>query len=346
MLSVEQRAQLLSRCGGEETEYPAELGIHQLVEAQASRTPEAIAVELAGKRWTYRELDRRANRLAHHLRSLGVEPEVPVAICLRRTLDLPVAILGVLKAGGVYVPLDPSLPSERLAHMLAETGAPVILSEAAVSARLPRAAAERALDLARLDLAALADTPPPPRGGGEGLAYVIFTSGSMGRPKGVQVPHRALINHAIAVAERYGLHPGDRVLQFASIGFDLALEELFPAWLRGGAVVLRQGESLPSFADLLRILREEDMTVLSLPTACWWSVPRRHLPTVGGPGARRQASGSASSTPTARPRRRSPPRSGRAPQLVCPAHGCRSASRSATSRPTCSTAISSPCSPA
>ncbi|HKI03783.1 MAG TPA: amino acid adenylation domain-containing protein [Thermoanaerobaculia bacterium] len=269
MLSVEQRAQLLSRCGGEETEYPAELGIHQLVEAQASRTPEAIAVELAGKRWTYRELDRRANRLAHHLRSLGVEPEVPVAICLRRTLDLPVAILGVLKAGGVYVPLDPSLPSERLAHMLAETGAPVILSEAAVSARLPRAAAERALDLARLDLAALADTPPPPRGGGEGLAYVIFTSGSMGRPKGVQVPHRALINHAIAVAERYGLHPGDRVLQFASIGFDLALEELFPAWLRGGAVVLRQGESLPSFADLLRILREEDMTVLSLPTAYW-----------------------------------------------------------------------------
>jgi len=226
--------------------------VHRRFAAQARRAPDAVAVVYGESALSYGELDRRANRLAHHLRSLGLGPESLVGLRLERSLDLPLALLATLKAGAAYLPLDPSYPAERLAAMVAE--APVALEIAALKAALPAGGSDR-----------------PPSGGTDGgaLAYVISTSGSTGRPKGIAIAHRGLENLATALAERYALAPGDRVLQFASISFDVAGEELYPAWLAGATVVLQPAEGLGSLAEAGRWLARQQITVLNLPASYW-----------------------------------------------------------------------------
>jgi amino acid adenylation domain-containing protein/FkbM family methyltransferase len=246
--------------------------IHSLFAAQAARTPDAVAVTWGDAQLTYGELDRRANHLARRLRALGVGPEVRVGLYVERSLDLAVGILGILDAGGAYVPLDPAYPAERLAFILADAVAPVLLTQQRLVAGLP-AYPGHTIYLDTLDERPPgAETPPDAPASAAtpaNLAYVIYTSGSTGAPKGVLVEHRAVVNHCHAFAQHCALQPGDRALQFASISFDVAAEELFPTWFAGATVVLRPDEVAPSLADFSHLVVREALTILNLPASYW-----------------------------------------------------------------------------
>jgi amino acid adenylation domain-containing protein/non-ribosomal peptide synthase protein (TIGR01720 family) len=248
------------------------LGMHDLVAAQAARTPEAPAVVCSGARLTYAELEARAGRLARALARLGVGPEALVGVALPRSLDLVVAVLGILKAGGAYLPLDLDSPPERLHQVLAESRPAAVVAHRALRPRLPPDLAAPVLAPLALDIDGDLPGTDGPAGGtlaAESLAYVLYTSGSTGAPKGVGVPHRALVHHGAAIAERYGLASSDRVLQFAALSFDVAAEELFPTWLAGACAVLRTEETPLVVPDLLAWLEREGVTVLNLPAPYW-----------------------------------------------------------------------------
>ena len=248
-------------------------GLHQLFEEQVRRTPEAVALVADDQRLTYRELDRRASRLAGHLRALGVGPEARVGLIAERSPELLIGVLGILKAGGAYVPLDPSYPPERLTFMLEDSGATLLVAH---SDRLDPGLLER---LSRGVCVVVpvgdshggeepAEAPPSERIDGESLAYVMYTSGSTGTPKGVGVPHRAVAAFSRAAAAEYGLTVEDRVLHLASISSDLSIDEIFPAWVSGAAVVL-PAEHPGAGDELLSVVARARVTVLSLPTAMW-----------------------------------------------------------------------------
>ncbi|HEX2188119.1 MAG TPA: amino acid adenylation domain-containing protein, partial [Longimicrobiaceae bacterium] len=193
VLPEAERRQVLEAWNRTEAEYPAERCVHELFEAQAARTPDAVALSYADGSLTYGELDRRANRLAHHLRGLGVGPDQRVALCLERGPEMMSTLLGILKAGAAYVPLDPAYPPQRLAYMLEDSGAPVLLTQRGLAERLPPGGVRVVRLDADADAAQVArESPEPPQVplGPDNLAYVIYTSGSTGRPKGVAMPHR------------------------------------------------------------------------------------------------------------------------------------------------------------
>jgi len=262
-----------------------EVWIPELFEQQVRRTPEGLAVVCEQKSLTYRELNERANQLAHRLRSHGVGPDVLVGLCLERSWEMTVAILAILKAGGAYVPLDPAYPPERLAYILKDACVSTLVTRHQLLKLFPDwegttpTTAERphttATDQKVVCMDALEEFESDAASGllplhrGENLVYVMYTSGSTGRPKGVLIPHRALSHHANAVAGIYKLAAGDRVLQFASLSFDVAAEEIFPAWIRGATVVLRSEEAAKSFDQFLRFVNKHRVTVLNLP-ASWW----------------------------------------------------------------------------
>ncbi len=241
-----------------------------LVEAQARRRPDNVAVTWGGMSLSYGELDTRANQVAHRLQESAVGPEVPVGLLVQRSLDLPVGALGILKAGGACVPLDPSYPSERLAFMVADTAAHVVVTQQALVGRVPPGPAELVgLDADSTDLARQPSRPPPPATSPDNLAYVFYTSGSTGGPKGVMLSHRGVVHNTLVAARRYRLEPEDRVLQFCSISFGVSVEELFATWAAGGMVVLRHEDTPvlgPTWADWLR---RQEISVLNLPTAYW-----------------------------------------------------------------------------
>jgi amino acid adenylation domain-containing protein len=235
-----------------------------------SRTPQALALEGSHRAVTYDELNRRANQLARYLRLQGIAPDMPVGLCVDRSLEMAVGLLGCLKAGAVYVPMDPSYPMERKAAILRDAQPSLILTQARqVGALPPHAPATFLLDeqweaAAALPVHNLSTGPHP-----DHLAYLLYTSGTTGQPKGIGISHRALANHGLAMCEAYGLSSQDRVLQFASVSFDVVAEECFPTWLAGGTVVLRSHEPVPAYRDFNGFLCERQMTVVNLPTPYW-----------------------------------------------------------------------------
>ena len=269
MLTAAEKLQL-AQWNQTETEFPRELCIHELVEAQAARTPNAIAVEYADQRLTYRELVERANQLAHFLRRRGVERESRVGICLRRSLELPVALLAVLKAGGACVPLDPAYPKERLEYMLEDSQTALVLTQPGLLAEVTDFNAEMVtLDadwnsFSRESTENVRSDVKP-----DNLAYLIYTSGSTGKPRGVLLTHLGLVNHNAAAVKLFGITPADRMAQFASISFDIAIEEIFPTWIAGAALVIREEDASLAVGDFLRWVSERKVTALDLPTAYW-----------------------------------------------------------------------------
>ncbi|HEU4558105.1 MAG TPA: amino acid adenylation domain-containing protein, partial [Longimicrobium sp.] len=237
-------------------ESPREAFVHERFEAQVKRTPGAAALVFEGETLSYAELNARANRLAHHLRSLGVGPEARVGICAERGVEMVVAVLGVLKAGGAYVPLDPGYPAERLAYMLADSAPAAVLAQAHLRDRVESAD----VPMLELDAAAPAWTSLPatdPRRGGltsDHLAYVIYTSGSTGRPKGVRVPHASLGATLAVAGEAFGLGGGDRVPSLASFAFDIWLFETLLPLLGGGTVRLVPRDRVPDVPRLVEDL--------------------------------------------------------------------------------------------
>jgi amino acid adenylation domain-containing protein len=270
LLTESEFQQLVNQCNDTITPYPQDTYIHQLFEAQAARTPDATAIAFEDSQITYADLNRRANQLAHYLQKLGVGPESLVGIYMERSVEMLISILGILKAGGAYVPLDPGYPQQRLAAMLANAGVSLLLIQERFAPELQ----ERPVRLIRLDadwkeIAQESAANPTSAASAENLAYVIFTSGSTGQPKGVLITHRALVNYTIGFIKRLELSADDRVLQFASISFDVAVEELFPTWLSGATVVMRAEQLPPSPSELLRLIEKERVTLIELPTAYW-----------------------------------------------------------------------------
>ncbi|HEV7508685.1 MAG TPA: amino acid adenylation domain-containing protein [Thermoanaerobaculia bacterium] len=273
LLDAAEREQLLKEWSGAAVPpAAAPPPVPRLFSAQAARTPEAIAVEHEGVRTTYRELEERSNRLARHLRSLGVGPETVVGLAADRSLELVMGLLAVLKAGGAYLPLDPAYPPERLTWMLEDSGAALLLTRRELALRWPEVRTVFLEDKER-DERDLRGLDPG------NAAYLLYTSGSTGRPKGVVVEHRSLAAYALDAAAAYGLAPGERALQLASVSFDTSAEEIYPALISGATLVLRPESMLDTVPRFLAELDRLGITVLNLPTAYW------HTLTAGLDGA-------------------------------------------------------------
>lgn len=241
-----------------------------LFEAQVEDTPGNVALAFADETVTYQELNQRANQLAHTLRDWGVQPETLVGIFLERSIEMVVALLAVFKAGCAYVPFDPATPQARLAYMLADAQIALLLTQRDLLARLPETAVPlHFLDTERSHIATAPITNLPATNTPNSLAYVIYTSGTTGKPKGVLVPQRGLLNHALAMREYYQLQPDDRVLQFASLSFDVAAEEIFPTLLAGAALVLRPESVITSLSQFQKFLQQAKITAVNLPTTFW-----------------------------------------------------------------------------
>ena len=244
--------------------------IHQLFEAQVERSPDAVAVVYEATELTYKELNTKANQLAHYLQSLGVKPEVLVGICVEHSLDMVIGLLGILKAGGAYVPLDPVYPSERLGYMMADAHLSILLTQKHLVSSLPPHQAQIiCLDTDSQLFATYNSTNPVSNLQSNNLAYVIYTSGSTGKPKGVLIQHQSLVNYIQVAIEEYQLCPEDRILQFASYSFDTAVEEIFSTLSCGATLVLRTDEMLSTIATFLQRCQDWQITVLDLPTAYW-----------------------------------------------------------------------------
>ncbi|HVG01732.1 MAG TPA: amino acid adenylation domain-containing protein, partial [Nitrospira sp.] len=250
--------------------------LHRQIEAQAQRTPDAIAVRQAGEELTYRELDERANRLAHYLRRRGVTSGVVVGLCLERSLNLVVGLLGILKSGGAYLPLDADYPTDRLEYMLRDSHVRVLVTQQDQLARLPTTNAHTiCLDAEWDQITRCSNSVLEGTDAAHNLAYVIYTSGSTGQPKGVMIEHGSIANYVLAITGLVGVTTEDRVLQFASLSFDTAAEEIFPCLATGATLVLRTPTMTDSVSGFLDRCREWHITVLDLPTAYWHEMVTR-----------------------------------------------------------------------
>ncbi|HYW19656.1 MAG TPA: amino acid adenylation domain-containing protein [Nodularia sp. (in: cyanobacteria)] len=245
LLTEHEQHQLLIEWNNTKTEYPQDKCIHQLFEEQVQQTPDAVAVAFKDQSLTYRELNSRANQLAHYLQKLGVEPEKLVGLCLERSIDMVVGLLGILKAGGAYVPIDPTYPQERLAFMLSDSQVSVLLTQKRLIERLPQHhGSVVCLDtdwekIAHEPQDDCVSTVEP-----ENLVYIIYTSGSTGRPKGTLIIHQGLVNYLSWCTKTYAVAEGSGAPVNSSIGFDATITSLFSPLLVGQKVLLlpEQGE--------------------------------------------------------------------------------------------------------
>jgi amino acid adenylation domain-containing protein len=303
MLTEAEKQQILFEWNDTGKDYPKGLCIHQLFEAQAERTPDAVAAVFEGQELTYRELNRRSNQLARYLRTLGVGPEVLVGICVERSLEMIIGLLGILKAGGAYVPLDPAYPKERNAFMLQDTQASVLLTQQRLVEELfedgrskpllseaegiengdPRSSIfDPQLKVVCLDtdweiIAQQSDNNLVNGVSADNLAYVIYTSGSTGQPKGTGVPHRA-VNRLVMNANYVNLEPTDVMAQVSNCSFDAATFEIWGALLHGAKLVLITTDVAISPKDFAEQIEQKKISVLFLTTALFNQMARE-LPT-------------------------------------------------------------------
>lgn len=271
VLPEHELQQVLVEWNDTAAEYPAQATLGELFSARAARTPHAIAVVSRSESLSYAELETRSNQLARALRSKGVGPDGVVALLLDRCCELATALLGVLKAGGGYLPLDPAYPEDRLAYMIDDSRAKMVLTRGHLAEGLKASG----VDLLRLDadwervVEGEDGSPLQPIATPADLAYLMYTAGSTGQPKGVMIPHRGVVNLCEAIRQCYGLTAADRVLQYASISFDICVEEIYPTWHAGGAVVFRDDSEGRSIHDFIDWAGREGITVFDLPTAFW-----------------------------------------------------------------------------
>ncbi|MCP4656088.1 MAG: amino acid adenylation domain-containing protein, partial [bacterium] len=279
LLGSAERHELLREWTATDRTYPREASLRELVEARVRERPEAVAAvfDRSGApqaSLSYAELNARANRLAHHLRRLGVGPETRVGLSVERSLELIVATLGIIKAGGAYVPLDPTYPDERLAFMVDDSGAAVVLSDGRMAERL-RGLGVESIDLDREwpAIAACPDTDPVAVAGGGNLAYVIYTSGSTGRAKGVTVPQRA-ISRLVLNTDYVALRADDRIAQASNASFDAATFEIWGALLNGATLVGIERFAMLSPRSFADELRTRAITTLFITTALFDQLAR------------------------------------------------------------------------
>lgn len=265
LLTTDEREQLRA-WNATKTTYPQDLCLHMLFEQQVEQSPDAVALVFEGRQCTYSELNMRANQLAHSLQSRGIGPDTPVGLCLERSCELVIGILGILKAGGAYVPLNPEYPKDRLAFILQDIQAPLLLTQQRLIERLP----VQDIPLLVLDnewstIAAQSVGNPEVPLYTDNLAYVIYTSGSTGIPKGIAMPHAPLVNVFTWQQRLAPFPPGARTLQFAALSFDVTAQEVFCTLCFGQTLVLLSEEQRLDPAKLLTLLRCEAIERLFIP---------------------------------------------------------------------------------
>jgi len=261
-LDEAEQQRLLVQLNQTSANYPRDICLHQLIEAQAARIPEAVALVSRGEQTSYAELNERANQLAHYLKSLGVGPEVLVGVMLDRSVEMVVALLGILKAGAAYVPLDPSYPRERVRFMLEDAGVTILLSELAMMDRLPEnGPTVLFVDAHKPAIQQQSRANPASNVSAGNLVYVIYTSGTTGRPKGVMLGHREVVNCVLWMQRAYALTPQDRMLCKTTLNFDPSVWEIFWPLLAGGQAVLSQPGEQHDSAALLRTIIGREVTI-------------------------------------------------------------------------------------
>ncbi|HEY6348111.1 MAG TPA: amino acid adenylation domain-containing protein [Candidatus Angelobacter sp.] len=275
VLPDKEQSEALSLWNDTAMEYPSEKCVHELFEEQVKRAPGAVAVECEEQQLTYGELNRRSNQLAHHLRWSGVKPDTVVAVCVERSPEMVVVLLGILKAGGAYMPLDPAYPLERLQFMVKDSRSALLLAQGRFQAMFA-GTGQAQLVLDPTDAACPWQDQPetnPDRAGvgltSKHLAYVIYTSGSTGNPKGVLIEHRGVCNQITTLQAQWQASAQDRVLQFASITFDVSVEEIFVTLISGAALVLRNDAWLAGVREFWRSAASRGITVVDLPMRFW-----------------------------------------------------------------------------
>ncbi|HEY0753746.1 MAG TPA: amino acid adenylation domain-containing protein [Ktedonobacteraceae bacterium] len=243
--------------------------VHEMVSLQATRLPSELAVSDAEHALTYAEVEQRSNQLAHLLQQRGIGADDLVAIALERSVELVIALLGVLKAGGAYVPLDPAYPTERLASMLEDSQASLLITQTSLQDRFAGLTSLLCLDQEWEQLDHKASTPPPSPMHGENLAYVIYTSGSTGKPKGVQISHRALTNFLLTMSQQPGISAQDRLLAVTTFSFDIAGLEILLPLITGAQVILSSREVAADGEQLAELMREREITMMQATPATW-----------------------------------------------------------------------------
>ena len=268
ILTQAERHRLLVEWNDTEADYPKNQCLHGLFEAQVERTPDVVAVVFERQQLTYRELNTRANQLAHYLRKQGVGPEVLVGICIERSLEMVIGLLGVLKAGGAYVPLDPEYPKDRLAFMLEDSQAPVLLTQEKLASEfrnsIPTMCHIICLDSEWKIVSQESKRNPLSGVTAKNMAYVIYTSGSTGKPKGVVIPHQAICNHMFWMLETFSLNQTDKVLQKTPFSFDASVWEFYAPLLAGARLVMAQPGGHQDSEYLINVIMEQKVTILQL----------------------------------------------------------------------------------
>ncbi|MBO3458249.1 amino acid adenylation domain-containing protein [Aetokthonos hydrillicola Thurmond2011] len=282
LITVRELQELLIDWNDTKRDYSHNKCFHQLFEAQVEETPDAIALVFGDEQLSYRELNRRSNQLAHYLQKIGVETQSLVGICVERSPLMIIALLGIFKAGGAYLPLDPSLPQERLNFMLEDAKVSVLLTHSSLAPVFNEGWRDLlsviCIDEDWATIKQYSQENPISCVTLENLAYVIYTSGSTGKPKGVLLQHRGLSNLAEAQIEVFNLQPSNRILQFASLSFDASIFEIVMALRTGATLYLANKESLVPGQPLLQLLREKAITHVTLPPAVLAILPSESLP--------------------------------------------------------------------
>ena len=275
LLTPEERQRILVDWNATEAEYPRDKCVHELIEQQAERTPNAVAVVFGDKRLNYRELNERANQVAHHLAKMGVgktsaNRDTVIGICMDRSLELMVALIGIWKAGAAYLPLDPFYPKERIDFILKEAGVPVLLTQSHLALTLSDVAARIVCLDTDWQLIARESTSKLPRTNNpENLAYLIYTSGSTGKPKGVEVSHRAVVNLLWSMQRNPGIEASDKLLAVTTLSFDIAALELFLPLCVGAQVVIASRETASDPVHLMVLLKSSRATMMQATPATW-----------------------------------------------------------------------------
>jgi amino acid adenylation domain-containing protein len=267
-LSSAEKNQLLIDWNATEEKYPKTKCVHQLFEERAAQDPDAIAIVFDNETLTYGELNSRANRVAYQLRALGISPEMLVGIFVERSAEMIVGLLGILKAGAAYVPLDPAYPKERLAHMISDAQMPVIATQKKLANEIP--ASEAKLLILDSEVSAPENSENPfVELSSENLAYVIYTSGSTGKPKGVQIPHRAVVNLLTSIARITDVESTDNLLAVTTFSFDIAALEIFMPLVLGAKLTICDREKAADGIQLSQLIESSGATVMQATPATW-----------------------------------------------------------------------------
>ncbi|HEY9803800.1 MAG TPA: amino acid adenylation domain-containing protein [Leptolyngbyaceae cyanobacterium] len=269
LLTATERYQLLEEWNNTQVDYPQDKCIHQLFEAQVEKTPDAVAVVFEHQQLTYRELNTKANQLAQYLQNLGVKPEVLVGICVERSLEMIIALLATLKAGGAYIPLDPSFPSERLAFMLEDSQISILLTQQHLLKTLPPHAQAICLDSEWQNITKHQHNSVEININSSNLSYIIYTSGSTGKPKGVQITHGSVVNFLTAMQQKLQLKNTDKLLSVTTLSFDIAVLEIFLPLTTGAKLILVSQQVAINGAELLQQLNNSAVTVMQATPATW-----------------------------------------------------------------------------